>query len=313
LVAFDFKFAARPFAMPSFASQFLVETDWLAEHIEDPRVRVLDCTTHLPPLADNSYYTVRPGTEDFLNGHVPGAAFVDMDRDVADTTAALHFMLPTSSQFAQAMSSFGIGDDTLAVSYSSANHWWAARMWWMLRVFGHERAAVLNGGLQKWRAEGRPLESGPARACANAHFTARPARSEMIASKEDVVAAIGSAHTCTINALRPEQHAGTGGVYYGRRGHIKGSINVPAGATVDANNVYKNAGELRRMFAEPMSAPAVIAYCGGGIAASADILVLTMLGHRNARLYDASLSEWARDPSLPMETGGDPRVQTIPD
>jgi thiosulfate/3-mercaptopyruvate sulfurtransferase len=222
-------------------------------------------------------------------------------------------MLPASEQFAQAMSAFGIGDDTLVVSYSSANHWWAARMWWMLRVFGHERAAVLNGGLQKWQAEGRPLESGPARSCPKARFTPRPARRDMIATKQDVLAAIGSPHTCTINALRPEQHAGTGGVYYGRRGHIRGSINVPAAATVDANNVYKSAAELRRLFAEPLSAPAVIAYCGGGIAASADILVLTMLGHPNAKLYDASLSEWAREPSLPMETGGDPRVEAIPD
>jgi thiosulfate/3-mercaptopyruvate sulfurtransferase len=299
--------------MTTLASPFLVETDWLAAHLGDPDVRVLDCTTHLPPLADNSYYTVRPGTDDFLKGHLPGAAFVDMDRDVADTSAALHFMLPTSSQFAQAMSAFGIGDDTLVVSYSSANHWWAARMWWLLRVFGHERAAVLNGGLQKWRAEGRPLESGPARSFPEARFTPRPARREMIATKQDVLAAIGSPHTCTINALRPEQHAGTGGVYYGRRGHIAGSINVPAAATVDANNVYKSAAELRRLFAEPLSAPAVIAYCGGGIAASAAILVLTMLGHCNAKLYDASLSEWARETSLPMETGGDPRVEAIPD
>lgn len=299
--------------MTNSKPQFLVETDWLAGHVEDPNVRVLDCTTHLPPLADNSYYTVRAGTDDFLKGHIPGAAFVDMDRDVADTTAAFHFMLPSSHQFAQAMSALGIGDDTLVVSYSGANHWWAARMWWMLRVFGHERAAVLNGGLQKWRAEGRPLESGPAKSFTRARFTARPARREMIATKEDVLAAIGSPHTCTINALRPEQHAGTGGVYYGRRGHIQGSINVPAAATVDGNNVYKSAAQLRRMFAEPLAAPAVIAYCGGGIAASADILVLTMLGHRNARLYDASLSEWAREPTLPMETGGEPRVQAIPD
>jgi len=116
-----------------------------------------------------------------------------------------------------------------------------------------------------------------------------------------VLAAIGAADTCTINALRPEQHNGTGGVYYGRRGHIKGSINLAAMATVDDNNVFKSVEELRRMFAEPLSKSTVITYCGGGIAASADTLVLTMLGHSNVKLYDASLSEWARDPALPME------------
>ena len=281
--------------------EFLVETGWLAGHLQDPAVRVLDCTTHLPPLPDNSYYTVRPGRDDFLKGHIPGSAFVDMDHDVADTSAAFHFMLPSSLQFAEAMSALGVGHDTLVVSYSGANHWWATRMWWMLRVFGHERAAVLNGGFQKWRKEGRPVASGAAKSFARTNFQARPARREMVATRDEVLAAIGAADTCTINALRPEQHTGTGGVYYGRRGHIKGSVNLAAVATVDDNNVYKSAAELRRMFAEPLSKPAVITYCGGGIAASADTLVLTMLGHDNVKLYDASLSEWARDPALPME------------
>ena len=280
--------------------EYLVETGWLAEHLGDPGVRVLDCSTHLPPLPDNSYYTVRPGRDEFLREHIPGAAFVDMDHDVADTSAPYHFMLPSGGQFADAMAALGINRDTLVVSYSAANHWWASRMWWMLRVFGHERAAVLNGGFQKWRKEGRSVEEGAARSRSRAHYAARAALRAMVASKDDVLAAIGHPDTCTINALRPEQHSGTGGVYYGRRGHIKGSVNLAATATVDENNVYKSAEELRRMFAEPLSRPAIITYCGGGIAATADTLVLTMLGHDNVRLYDASLSEWARDPVLPM-------------
>lgn len=282
--------------------ELVVETEWLARHLDDPDVRVLDCTTHLPSLPDNSYYTVLPGRDDFLKAHIPGSAFVDMDLDVADTSAPFHFMLPSSTQFAEAMSGLGIGNDTLVVSYSGANHWWATRMWWMLRVFGHARSAVLNGGFQKWRRENRPVESGAPRHRARALFEARPARRDMIATKEDVLAAIGREHVCTINALRPEQHLGTGGVYYGRRGHIKGSINLAAMATVDDNNAYKSAEELRQMFATPLSKPAVIAYCGGGIAATADTFVLAMLGYDKVKLYDASLSEWARDPALPMET-----------
>jgi thiosulfate/3-mercaptopyruvate sulfurtransferase len=281
--------------------ELLVETEWLARHLNDPDVRVLDCTTHLPPLPDNSYYTVQPGRDDFLKAHIPGSAFVNMDHDVADTSASLHFMLPSSSQFADAMSALGIGSDTLVVSYSAANHWWATRMWWMLRVFGHSRAVVLNGGFQKWRKEDRPVESGPATLWAPAHFEARPARREMIATKEDVLAAIGDTDICTINALRPEQHAGTGGVYYGRRGHIKGSMNLAAISTVDDNNLYKSAADLRRMFAGPLSKRVTIAYCGGGIAATADAFVLAMLGYDDVKIYDASLSEWARDPALPME------------
>jgi thiosulfate/3-mercaptopyruvate sulfurtransferase len=282
--------------------EFLVDTAWLAAHLQDANVRVLDCTTHLPPLPDNSYYTVKPGREDFLRAHIPGAAFVDMNHDVADTSSPLNFMLPSAAKFAQTMSALGINRETLVVSYSAANHWWASRMWWMLRVFGHERAAVLDGGLQKWSKEGRPLESGSARSVTAKVFEAKPARSDMVASKADVLAAIGDTGVCTINALRPEQHAGTGGVYYHRRGHIKGSINLAAVQTVDANNVYKDAAELRRQFAPALSRPAVIAYCGGGIAATADALVLAMLGYDNVKVYDASLSEWASDPALPMET-----------
>ena len=103
------------------------------------------------------------------------------------------------------------------------------------------------------------------------------------------------------NALRPQQHTSTGGVYYGRRSHIKGSVNLAAMTTVNENNAYKSAEELRRWFAETLSKPAVINYCGGGIAATADTLAWPMLGHDNVRLYDASLSEWARDPALPMQ------------
>jgi thiosulfate/3-mercaptopyruvate sulfurtransferase len=294
---------SRDTEMPSgfVHPELLVETGWLAEHLDDPGMRVLDCTTHLLPLPDNSYYTVRPGREDFVKQHIPGSAFVDMESDIADITAAYHFMLPSSEQFAQAMSTLGVGRDTFVVSYSAANHWWATRLWWMLKVFGHEHVAVLNGGLQKWCKEGRPVQSGAAKPRPTAHFDVRPPRLEMVATQQDVLTSIGAADVCIINALRPEQHAGTGGVYYGRRGHITGSINLAAVATVAADNAYKSAEELRRMFAEPLSKPAVIAYCGGGIAATADALILTMLGHNNVRVYDASLSEWARNPVLPME------------
>ena len=201
--------------------EYLVDTDWLAAHLHDPNVRVFDCTTHLPPLPDFSLYDVVPGRADFEKAHIPGATFVDIEHDVSTPHPRLHFMLPTPQAFAEAMGRFGVGDDTLVVSYSTANHWWATRMWWMLRVFGHDRAAVLDGGFQKWQKEGRPTESGVARPVAPARFTPR-FRPELVATKEDTLAAIGKAHVCTVNALRPEQHTGTGGVHYGRRGRIPG-------------------------------------------------------------------------------------------
>jgi thiosulfate/3-mercaptopyruvate sulfurtransferase len=172
----------------------------------------------------------------------------------------------------------------------------------MLRVFGHDRASVLDGGFQKWRSEGRPVETGPARATAPRTFTARM-RPEMVATREDMLAALGRGETCTVNALRPEQHAGTGGVHYGRRGHISGSINIPALHHVRPDNTLRDADELRTLFAPALAAPEVLTYCGGGIAATSVALVLAMLGHERVKVYDNSLTEWAADPALPMETG----------
>jgi thiosulfate/3-mercaptopyruvate sulfurtransferase len=243
---------------------------------------------------------VVPGRADFERAHIPGAAFVDIEHDVSTPHPRLHFMLPTAQAFADAMGRFGVGDDTLVVCYSTANHWWATRMWWMLRVFGHDRAAVLDGGFQKWQKEGRPTESGAGGSVAPAHFTPR-FRPELVATKEDVLAAIGKSGVCTVNALRPEQHAGTGGVHYGRRGHIPGSVNIAAVHHLNPDNTFKPAAELRRLFAPAMAKPEVITYCGGGIAATSVALLLAMLGYDAVKVYDNSLTEWAADHSLPME------------
>lgn len=282
--------------------EYLVSTDWLAAHLDDPGVRVLDATTHLPPRPDFSLYDVVPGVEDFEKGHIPGAAYVDIEHEISEPHPRLHFMLPQSQRFAQAMARLGISDDTLVVCYATAFHWWATRLWWMLRVFGHERVAVLDGGFQKWQAEGRPVETGPATARAAGSFTARPPRATMVAGRDDVLNAIGRPDTSIVNALRAEQHEGRGGVHYGRRGHIAGSINIPSVAHLNPDHTFKSPQALREMFAQPLGKPRVLTYCGGGIAATSVALVLAMLGHEDVRVYDASLTEWAADPALPMET-----------
>ena len=282
---------------------FVVDCAWLAEHLGDPDLLVLDATTHLLPRPVEPVpevpYDVVPGREDFERAHIPGARFVDIDGQLSDPDHRLHFMLPSPERFAQAMGALGVGDDTTVVCYSTAFHWWATRLWWMLRTFGHPRVLVLDGGFQKWQAEGRPVETGPAQAPAPRVFTARfdPSR---VASREDVLAAIGAEGTCTLNALRAEQHAGGGTTNYGRPGHITGSINVPAVSVVGPDNTFLPPEQLRRMLAGPLAQPRVITYCGGGIAASSITLLLTALGHPDVRLYDASLSEWAPDPALPM-------------
>lgn len=289
--------------MGAFAHpEYLVSTAWLAQHLDDARVRVLDATTHLPPLPDFSLYEVVSGRADFEKAHIPGAQFVDIEEELSASHARLHFTLPDARTFADAMSRLGVEEDTRVICYASANHWWATRLWWMLRVFGHDRVAVLDGGFQKWRAEGRPVESGPGRLVAPGRFLARP-HPELVASKADVLAAIGRRDVCTVNALRPEQHAGTGGVHYGRRGHIPGSVNIAAVAHVNPDNTFKSADQLRAMFAGALGSPEVIAYCGGGIAATSVALVLAALGYDRVRIYDNSLTEWAADSTLPMEIG----------
>jgi thiosulfate/3-mercaptopyruvate sulfurtransferase len=159
--------------------------------------------------------------------------------------------------------------------------------------------------VSKWSREGRPVEIGVARARPPATFVVQADRKLMV-GKEAVLAAIEDSTICTINALSREQHTGTGGTVYGRAGRIAKSVNVPAAALLDpATGVYLPAPELRAKLAAvgAFDKPQVITYCGGGIAASSDALVLTMLGHPDVRLYDGSMSEWSNDQSLPMETG----------
>jgi thiosulfate/3-mercaptopyruvate sulfurtransferase len=283
--------------------EFLIETDTLEFRLGDPNLCVLDCTTHLIPDPKITYQVV-PGREDFEKGHIPGAQFVDLQGDLSNKSHRFRFMLPPAEAFAAAMSRLGVGEGMQVVLYSTANPWWATRMWWMLRVFGFDDAAVLNGGWQKWSRERRPVETGPVKSPSPAHFVVREQRPLMV-GKDEVLQAIGDGGICTINALLPEQHAGTGGSSYGRPGRIKGSVNLPAAHLLNPKtNEFLPPAELRKRF-EAIGAfdRRVMTYCGGGIAASADALALVMLGHPEVRLYDASLGEWATDPSLPMETG----------
>lgn len=281
--------------------EHLVETEWLAQNLD--KVVVLDCTVHLIPDPATTY-VIKPAREDFERGHIPGAQFCDVQADVSDRQAKFNFTRQTQEAFAAAMRRFGVSNETKVVTYSTANVWWATRVWWLLREFGHDNAAVLNGGWKKWTAEGRAVETGPGTTRAPGAFTAGKPRG-LFVDKDAVQSAIGNGAVCTLNALTAEQHAGTGGNAYGRLGHIAGSLNVPAASLVNpATGAFLPPDELRRRFdAVGAMDREVIAYCGGGIAATADAMILTMLGHHNVRVYDASLSEWAKDPSLPMEAG----------
>jgi thiosulfate/3-mercaptopyruvate sulfurtransferase len=180
----------------------------------------------------------------------------------------------------------------------------------MLRFFGFDNAAVLNGGLRKWKNEGRPLSTEPA-TYPPATFVPRP-RPELIASKEDVLAAVSGKNVCIINALLEPDYTGDPAFpqHYGRSGHIPRSVNVPFTAVVDMNadNQFVSADELRKRFADAgaLTSDRVITYCGGAIAASQTAFLLTLLGKENVAVYNGSMMEWGADPNLPLVTGAAP-------
>lgn len=280
--------------------QYLITTETLASQLDDPSLRILDCTVFLRPRPEGGMH-IESGRAHWEQGHIPGAAFADLPGDLSDRDHKLRFMMPPAGQFAEAMSRYGVGEGTHVVLYDAAMSMWAARVWWMLRAFGFDNAKVLDGGWKAWRAEDRPVSTQPP-AYPPGNFVARP-REGLIATRDDVAAAIDDGAACVIDALAEDQYAGKTNTY-GRRGHIPGAVNVPAMRVVDPETgAYLPLDELQRQFANvgATSAGRVITYCGGGIAASSDAFVLTMLGHENVAVYDASLSEWAADPSLPLE------------
>ena len=270
--------------------QYLVSTDWLSQHLTDPGVRVIECTVYLIPADVPGGFMVESGRAKWAQGHIPGAGYIDLQAELSDRASNLRFMMPPVEQFAEAMSRHGVGDAVRVVLYDRFVNMWAARVWWMLRAFGFDAAAVLNGGWKKWTGEGRPV-AADAGARLPHTFVAKW-RPELIADKRAVLAGVGDRATCLLNALTPEQHAGTGGVVYGRPGRIKGSANVAARDLVDPRtNAYLPAETLREKFkaSGALDAGRVITYCGGGIAASSDAFVLTLLGKDDVALYDASL------------------------
>jgi len=280
----------------------LVSTEWLQAHLQDPELRIFDVTVHLRPATPGPY-TIESGRADYEAAHIPGAAFLDLARDLSARSSGLNFTHPSADLLGKALGEAGVGQTSRVVAYTSTTPMWATRLWWMLRAAGFENAAVLDGGLARWTAEGRPVESGARRYPPDTLTLAE--RPGAWADKAEVLAAIGDGGVCTINALSPSVHRGDSAVSYGRKGHIKGSANVPYAALLDETGRYRPDGELRALFDKvaAFEKPRAVCYCGGGISATMDALALTRLGHPSVAVYDGSLSEWANDPALPMETG----------
>ncbi len=281
----------------------LVTSDWLEAHLLEPNVRVFDCTFYLIyEEGTGRPYQVVSGRADYDAGHIPGSGFLDLQEDFSIEESPYRFTLPPVDYAAGAFARFGVADGTRVVLYSRKSMQRATRFWWMLRWLGFDNAAVLDGGFDKWSAEARPISTDPCRYPPG--ILSINLRPELFVGKDAVQAAIGESDTCTINALEPDLHSGESS-RYGRPGHIPGSVNVPAAALLDPETLEILSPEAAaQAFAAVGAEPEkrIITYCGGGIAATMDAFILHQLGYRDITVYDNSMSEWATNTSLPIET-----------
>jgi thiosulfate/3-mercaptopyruvate sulfurtransferase len=286
---------AKSTPQPAATMDTLVTAEWLSQHIDDPDLVVLDCSVRVKPNEDGSV-EVLSGRAEYEGGHIPSAGFADLMEDLSDGDSPLRFAVGTPEQFCTAMGALGVGDDTRVVLYDGSNSAWAARVWWMLRWVGFDHAALLDGGLGAWTAEGRPLSTEPANRPAK-QLTPKP-RPQLIADRDEVFAAIDNSAVAIIDALPEGSFRGEMAMYE-RPGHIPGASNIPAFSLIDESGRYRPHDELAALFDGDRNAR-TITYCGGGIAASSNAFIMTRLGFTDVAVYTASLQEWAADPANPM-------------
>lgn len=276
----------------------IVSTEWLAAHIGSPDIAIIDASWHLPTAN-------RDPRAEFREGHIPGAQFFDID-DISDTESPLPHMLPSPEKFSSRMRKLGIGDGKRVIAYDAAGLFSAARAWWMFKVFGHDDVAILDGGLLKWKSEGRPLDDGPALKPQERHFTARY-QSMMVRDMSEVAEAIKAGSAQVVDARSAPRFRGEEAEPrpHVRAGHMPGAYNVHYASLLKGDGTLKSADEIAAIFAAAgvdITKP-VITSCGSGVTAAILSLGLTMLGSRQHALYDGSWTEWGGDPDAKVATG----------
>lgn len=286
----------------------LVEATWLASRLEDQHLRIFDCTTRLvpPDPGTDMPYKAMSGRGDYDQAHIPGAGFLEVQGELSDRDSPLLFSVPDADDFAAAMSRHGVSEGTFVVLYSAGTPAWATRVWWLLKLFGFDDVAVLDGGWEHWVEAGLPVSQEPA-AYAPAEFRARPRR-HLLAAKGDVLRVVGDDSTTLVNTLSEEVFSGTSPSKYGRPGRIPSSVSLPYTSLLDDEGTgFRSVTECAAVLASELggteAATPIVTYCGSGITASLVDFVLAGLGRQDLRIYDGSLSEWAPDEALPLERG----------
>jgi thiosulfate/3-mercaptopyruvate sulfurtransferase len=294
---------------PSPRARLLAETEWLAAHLDDPQVRVVDMRGYVRTvdLGDGRQVSTYAGAaDDYAAGHIPNAIYLDWTRDIVDPDDPVPVQVAPPERFAAELGRHGIGDDHLIVAYDEhPAAQFATRLWWALRYYGHDRAMVLDGGLARWRREGRPL-TREVPAFPPATFTPR-VQPSWRATGEAVLEALGAPGVKIVDARDDAQY--TGKVYrvhegHGRAGHIPGALSLPREALIDpATGLFRPDEELRDIFTRAGIAPQerVIAYCNGGVAATTVLFGLALAGHPHLTNYDGSWNEWGVREEWPVE------------
>lgn len=283
---------------PTAAHSWTVSTEWLAANLTDPAVVLLDGSMHLPTSG-------RSARTEYQAAHIPGAQYFDIDA-VSDKSNPLPHMLPAAAQFAAQVGAMGVSNASHVVVYDSEGLYSAARVWWMFRAFGHERVSILDGGLKKWKAEGRATTPDPTPPRAAATFSAK-LRPELVADRTAVQSLIGHPSVQIVDARAanrfegavPEPRQGL------RSGRIPSSRNVPFATLLNADGTLKAPEQLQAVFAAAgvdIARP-VVASCGSGVTAGVVAFALARLGQPDTVVYDGSWTEWGGDPALPIATG----------